>query len=143
MRVKTVFSLTLHLSFETLALLHKNFKNLLENVMIIPCKWVIRKCEPVNCESNNLRVVSKLTSNLRAICLRVVKYISVYIVSSPQMWQSKFVLKVLFYSRWNMLKIPHVSSSWFLYFPSQIFKNVIAILAAPGSSSIFPRDGFK
>ena len=55
----------LHLSFETLALIHKNFENFLENIMIIPCRGVIRKCEPVNCESKNLRVVSYLINNLR------------------------------------------------------------------------------
>ena len=74
----------------------------------------------------------------KSIHLQVVKYISVHIVSSSQMWQSKFVLKVLFFSRWKILKVFHVSSWWFLYFASQMFKNVTAIFAAPGSSSFSP-----
>ena len=55
----------LHPSFETLALLHKSFGHLLKNIMIILCKGVIRKCQLVNCESKNLRVVRYLANNLR------------------------------------------------------------------------------
>ena len=58
-------SLMLHPSFETLALLHKSFGHLLENIMIILWKGVIRKCQLVNCESKSLRVVRYLANNLR------------------------------------------------------------------------------
>ena len=37
-----------------------------------------------------------------------------------------------------MLKVSHVSSTWFLYFASQIF-NVIVIFATYGFSSFFAR----
>ena len=62
--VKTVFCLMIRLSFETLALPHQNFEKLLENIMTISYRGVIRKCESMNCESNNLRIVSYLINNL-------------------------------------------------------------------------------
>ena len=47
----------LHLSFETLAMQQKIFGNFMENVMIIPCKGVIQKCQPVNYKLNTFQVL--------------------------------------------------------------------------------------
>ena len=60
--VKTVFSLNF-LNFKTLALLHKNFRNL-ENAMIVLCKSVVLKCEYVSCKPSKLRVKPSLNSDL-------------------------------------------------------------------------------
>ena len=47
-----------HFSFETLALLYKNFGNLVENAMTPSYKGAIPKCGPVNCDSKILGAVS-------------------------------------------------------------------------------------
>ena len=39
-----------------------------------------------------------------------------------------------------MLKVSHVSSTWFFYFASQLFNNVIIVFASYGFSSFFARN---
>ena len=61
--LKLFFFLNL-LSFETSALLHKNFGNLLEDVMIVTCKGVVLICEYVSCKPSNLLVKPSMNCDL-------------------------------------------------------------------------------
>ena len=73
----------------------------------------------------------------------VVSYISLHIVSCPQLSQCKFIFKVLLYSRRQMLKASHVFSTWCLYCACQIFKNVMSISATSDFMSFFARKKFR
>ena len=53
-----------HLSFETLALQHKNLETFWKNVLTILCKVAIKQCKPVNCTSENLQAVAYEQKNL-------------------------------------------------------------------------------
>lgn len=53
-----------HLSFETLALQHKNSETFWKNVLTILCKGAIKQCKPVNCKSENLQAAACEQKNL-------------------------------------------------------------------------------
>lgn len=142
-QIRTTVALMVYPSFEILALRHKNFGNLLENAMINSWKGVIQKSEPMNCDKKFATAKIPAEEFCESVCLRVVSYISLHSISNLQIWLSKFTLKVLFYSRWQMMKVSHISPAWLLYFTSQIYNNVIAIFGRSCSSWFFARNPLK
>ena len=54
--LKLWLSLDSHFTFDVLALLHKDLRNLLENVIIVPYKEMFLKCGYWSSELNNVRI---------------------------------------------------------------------------------------
>ena len=133
MLVKTVFCLMLNLSFETLALPHENFENLLENMTI--------SCRGMWFENVSLWITNQTFCESQSIC-------ALWNMSVCTLFQVHKCDKVNLFGRFCSLVDEkcwkfHVFSLRFLYVASQILKNVIAIFVAPVSSPFSPRYALK